>query len=53
MREKDHLEDPSVGRKIILKWIFRKWEVAWTRLIWLRTDMWHVLVVVGMNCFVP
>ena len=37
LREKDHLEDPSVGRKIILKWIFRKWDEAWTRLIWVRT----------------
>jgi len=43
-RERDHLEDPGVDRKIILRWIFRKWDVgAWTGLIWLRTGTggWH------------
>jgi hypothetical protein len=24
LREKDHLEDPGVDRRIILRWIFRK-----------------------------
>jgi len=34
---KNHLEDPDVDGKIILRWIFRKWDVgAWTGLIWLR-----------------
>jgi hypothetical protein len=31
LREIDHLEDKGVGRKVILRWIFRKWDVeAWT-----------------------
>jgi hypothetical protein len=31
------LEDPDVDGRIILKWIFSKWDVgAWTGLIWLR-----------------
>jgi len=38
LREKDHLEDPVVGGRIIFRWIFTKWGVgAWTGLIWLRT----------------
>ena len=35
--EKDHLEDPGADEQIILKWIFKKWDVeAWTGSIWLR-----------------
>jgi len=27
LRERDHLEDPDADGKIILRWIFRKWNV--------------------------
>jgi len=37
LRERGHLKDPGVYGSIILKWIFRKWNVGvWTGSIWLR-----------------
>jgi len=28
LKERDHLEDPDVDEMIILRWIFRKWNVG-------------------------
>jgi hypothetical protein len=28
MRERDHWGDPGVDGRIILRWIFRKWDVG-------------------------
>jgi hypothetical protein len=37
VRERDHLEDTGLDGKIILRWIFRNWDVgAWNGSIWLR-----------------
>jgi hypothetical protein len=27
LRERDHLEDTYVGGRIIIRWIFKKWDV--------------------------
>jgi len=35
--ERDHLGDPAVDGKIILRWVFRQWVVGvWTGSSWLR-----------------
>jgi hypothetical protein len=37
LRKRDHLEDPCVDVRIILRCTFRKWDVeAWNGLSWLR-----------------
>ena len=37
MKERDNLGDPDVDGRIILRWIFRKWDLGvWTGSIWHR-----------------
>jgi len=37
LKERANLENSSLDGKVILRWIFRKWdEWIWTGLIWLR-----------------
>jgi len=37
LRERDQLEGPVIDWRIMLRWIFRKWDGdIWDGLIWLR-----------------
>jgi hypothetical protein len=50
LRERDHLGDPGLGERIILKWIFKKWVggMDWIDLAQ-DTDRWRALVNTVMN----
>jgi len=54
VRECDHLEDSNVHRRIILKWIFSKWDggMDWIDLAQNR-EKWWALVNAVMNLRVP
>jgi len=49
MRERDHLEDPGVDGRIILRWIFRKSDLELAQV----RDRWRVFVNAIMNFWVP
>jgi len=51
LRERDHLEDTCIDGRIILRWIFRKWDLGvldWIKLAQDR-DRWRALVNAVMN----
>ena len=53
--EGDNLGDPGIDGRIILGWIFRKWDVGvgdWIELAQDR-DRWRALVNAVMNLRVP
>ena len=55
LRERDHLGDEGIDGRIILRWIFRNWDVGgidWIELVQDR-DRWRALVNAVMNIRVP
>jgi len=54
LRERDHLGDPVVDGKIILRWIFWKWDgdMDWIELAQDR-ERWRKLVNAVMNLRAP
>jgi hypothetical protein len=53
LKVRDHLGDPGVEGRIILGWIFRKWDVGvWIDLAQERVR-WRILVNAVMNLPVP
>jgi hypothetical protein len=55
LRERDHLGDPGVDGRIILRWFFKKDVRVWTDWIELAQDRdrWRELVIAVMNLQVP
>jgi hypothetical protein len=54
LRERDHWGEPGVDGSIILRWIYKKWDVGvWAGLSWLRIDRWRALANEVMNLRVP
>jgi hypothetical protein len=53
LRERDHLEDPGIDWRIILRWIFRKWYGGHVLDPTQDRDRWQALVNAVMNLRVP
>jgi hypothetical protein len=54
LRERGHSENPGVDGRVILRWVFKKWDgdMDWILLAQDR-DRWRALVKAAMNLQVP
>jgi hypothetical protein len=49
-RERDHWGDPGLDGRIILGWVFRKWDVGvWTDWLIQDRDRWRAILKRVMN----
>jgi len=48
LRERDHLGDPGLDGRIILRWIFTNWDFDWIELAQ-DSERWRALVNAVMN----
>jgi hypothetical protein len=53
LRERDLLEDRGVDGRIILRWVFRKWNVGHGMDLTQGRDRWRALVNAIMNLRIP
>ena len=55
LRERDHLEDLGIDGRIILRWIFRKWDVGWMDWIDVAqdSDKWRAVVNAVIDLRIP
>jgi hypothetical protein len=54
LREGDHLDDPGISGRIILKWIFEKWDGDMEKIdLAQERDRWRAVVNAVMNLRVP
>ena len=54
LKEREHLEDSGLNRRIILSWIFKQWDggMDWMELVQDRVR-WRGLVTAVMNLQIP
>ena len=54
LREREHLGDPDVYGRIILRWFFRKWDMGYGLIdLALHRDRWLALVNAVMKLGIP
>jgi hypothetical protein len=53
LREREHMEDPGIDGRIILNWIYRKWDGGHGLDLAQNRDRWRALVNAVLTLRVP